>query len=308
MPWLPELFSAPALERIQEKWDRALVTVPFFDGLMTGELDAMLESFAGAPELHHPVRGRIKGVRAFSKFVVETRAWLSQSGSSVEDLDHVIRGGRRGCGEVVLHLEEASGRVSLPVAIVADKEPGGQIDELRMYYSSWPLTGRHANRPPLLQADPEVGTVSDLMKQIRATEVTKAAVQYQGVLTSGGPVKMRPGKGKKGVGPPPAKVSVQDMVTEIRTKFDITDEEALYIRQVTEEKVADAAIGITVKAHRNDWLYLEGPYRGQVNEDIQTTYDDHGRYDELADPKYTDTGGIFDIMAITVIQTHLAAP
>lgn len=154
----------------------------------------------------------------------------------------------------------------------------------------------------------KVGTVSDLMKQIRATEVTKAAVQYQGVLTSGGPVKMRPGKGKKGVGPPPAKVSVQDMVTEIRTKFDITDEEALYIRQVTEEKVADAAIGITVKAHRNDWLYLEGPYRGQVNEDIQTTYDDHGRYDELADPKYTDTGGIFDIMAITVIQTHLAAP
>ena len=172
MPWLPELFSAPALERIQEKWDRALVTVPFFDGLMTGELDAMIESFAGAPELHHPVRGRIKGVRAFSKFVVETRAWLSQSGSSVEDLDHVIRGGRRGCGEVVLHLEEASGRVSLPVAIVADKEPGGQIDELRMYYSSWPLTGRHANRPPLLQADPEVAE-SDVV------------AEYQRALASG---------------------------------------------------------------------------------------------------------------------------
>lgn len=32
-----------------------------------------------------------------------------------------------------------------------------------------------------------------------------------------------------------------------------------------------------------------------------------GRYDELADPKYTDIGGIFDIMAVTVIQTHLSA-
>ena len=31
------------------------------------------------------------------------------------------------------------------------------------------------------------------------------------------------------------------------------------------------------------------------------------RYDELSDPKYTDIGGIFDIMAVTVIQTHLAA-
>jgi type I restriction enzyme R subunit len=49
------------------------------------------------------------------------------------------------------------------------------------------------------------------MKQIRATEVTKAAVEYQGVMTGGGRVKLQPGKGKKGVGPPPVKVSVQDM-------------------------------------------------------------------------------------------------
>ena len=96
------------------------------------------------------------------------------------------------------------------------------------------------------------------------------------------------------------------MISEIRTKFDITDEEALYIRQVTEEKVADPEIRSTVQAHRQDRNYLEGPYRGQVSEDIQTTYDGRGRYEELADPKYTDTGGIFDIMAVTVIQTHLS--
>ena len=149
------------------------------------------------------------------------------------------------------------------------------------------------------------GTVSDLMKLIRATEVMKAAVQFQGILTSGGPVKLQAGRGKKGAGPPPVKVSVQDMITEIRAKFDITDEEALYIKQVTEEKVADPIIRSTVEAHRDDRLYLEGPYRGQVNEHIQTTYDERGRYDELADPKYTGTGGIFDIMAVTVIHTHL---
>ena len=81
------------------------------------------------------------------------------------------------------------------------------------------------------------GSVSDLMKQIRQTEVIKAAVEYQGVTTSAGPVKLKPSKGKKGTGPPPKKVSVQDMIDEIRAKFDITDEEALYIKQVTEEKV-----------------------------------------------------------------------
>lgn len=150
------------------------------------------------------------------------------------------------------------------------------------------------------------GSLSDLMKRIRQTEVIKAAVEYQGVTTSAGPVKLQPGKGKKGTGPPPKKISIQDMIAELRAKFDISDEQALYIKQVTEEKAADPVIRTTVRAHREDSVYLEGAYRGQVNGEIQTAYDGRGRYEELADPKYTDTGGIFDIMAVTVIQTHLS--
>ena len=41
-----------------------------------------------------------------------------------------------------------------------------------MYYSSWPLTGRHATRPPLLQPDPE----------LRESDVV---VDYQDALASG---------------------------------------------------------------------------------------------------------------------------
>lgn len=59
-------------------------------------------------------------------------------------------------------------------------------------------------------------------------------------------------------------------------------------------------------AHIEDRLYLEGAHRGQVNNGIQVVYNDLGRFDELADAKYTDTGGIFDIMAITVIHSHLS--
>ncbi len=57
MPWVPELFSAPVLQRVEEKWQRELVSVPFFDGLMSGELDALAQSFAGEPEVHHPRAG-----------------------------------------------------------------------------------------------------------------------------------------------------------------------------------------------------------------------------------------------------------
>lgn len=152
------------------------------------------------------------------------------------------------------------------------------------------------------------GNVSDLMRQVRQTEVVKAAVEHLGeVRAAGGTVKLRPGGGKPGAGPPPRRVSVQDMIDEIRTRFAISDEEALYIKQVTEQKAADPGIQVTVRAHREDIVFLRGAYRGQVNSDIQRSYNDLARYDELADPKYTDTGGIFDLMAVTVIDGHRAA-
>ncbi len=148
------------------------------------------------------------------------------------------------------------------------------------------------------------GAVSELMKQIRAAQAHKAAVQFQGVVTGAGPVKPRSQRGNGGTRPPLTKVSVQDMIMEIRARFDISDEQALHIRQVIEEKVADPAIRATVEANREDSDYLDGPYRGQVNGEIQATYDEWGRWDELIDIKYTGSGGIFDLMAVTVIQTH----
>lgn len=152
----------------------------------------------------------------------------------------------------------------------------------------------------------KIGSISDLMKQIRETVVTKAAVQYQGVMEGVSSLKTKTGGGKKSLGPIPVKTSVQDMIAAIQEKFKITDEEALYIKQVTEEKTADLGIRSTVVAHRDNRNFLEDTYRGQVNEGIQVTYNSRGRYDELADPKYTDSGGIFDIMAVTVIQNHLS--
>jgi len=151
------------------------------------------------------------------------------------------------------------------------------------------------------------GSVSELMKQIRQTEVVKAAVQYQGEVHSAGTVKLKPGKGAKTAGPPMPKVSVKDMVAEIRKKFNITDEEALYIKEVTTERTKDPAIHSTVMAHREDRVYLEGPFQGMVNGQIQAAYSERGRYDELGDEKYTDPGAIFDIMAVTVISQNLQA-
>jgi hypothetical protein len=181
MPWLPELFSAPVLERFEEKQRRAVVDVPYFDGLMAGELGALVESFADEPQLQHPVRGRIKGVRAFEAFVAETNEWLARHNVSVTEVERVVME-RRGFEEVVLELDTDAGRIGLPHAIVADHDSHGRLTELRIYFSSWLLTGHHANRPPLLQRDPEVrepDVVGEYQRALAAGDVDAIVAAFE---------------------------------------------------------------------------------------------------------------------------------
>ena len=182
MPWVPELFSAPVLEHILDERRREhLAAVPFFDGLMTGEIDALVGSFAGEPELHHPVRGRIKGTAAFERFATDTRTWLAERNVVVEDVNFIVTP-RRGVEEVVLHLERDDGRIALPLALAADRDEAARIIELRIYFSTWPLTGGHAIRPPLLQPDPDLDEpdiVGDYQRALAAGDVAAAVAAFE---------------------------------------------------------------------------------------------------------------------------------
>ena len=157
MPWAPELFSEPVRVRFLEerRRRRELDSVPYFAGFLTGEIDALIGSFAGEPEVHYPVRGRVKGERAFAAYAAATKAWLEDREASIEDVN-IVRTKSRSVGEAVIHLGGGGGPVGLPVVIVTDLRPDARIEEVRVYYSNWPLSGRHAKRTPLLQADPEL--------------------------------------------------------------------------------------------------------------------------------------------------------
>src|SRR5947199_3379761 len=104
MPWAPELFSAPALARLEEKRRQKLVVVQYFDGLMTGELGPLIGSFAGEPELHHPIRGRIRGARAFETYFDEMQAMFRRRIASVEDVDRALVKGH-GFEETIVHFD-----------------------------------------------------------------------------------------------------------------------------------------------------------------------------------------------------------
>jgi hypothetical protein len=156
VPWAPEYFSAPALQAVLDKYRRERMrSVPFFDGLLSGETDALVASFSGVPMVRHPVRGRIEGEAAFRDYIADTTGWLKARNAGVEPVDLVLT---EPCGieEVILHVDHDDGRVGIPWALAADYDADGRILEMRQYFSPWPFTGLRTRRAPLLAADPKL--------------------------------------------------------------------------------------------------------------------------------------------------------
>lgn len=155
------------------------------------------------------------------------------------------------------------------------------------------------------------GTVSELMKLIRATGVVRASVQDRGESGLTTPPTRPPAPrpaGPRQPGQPMRQATVSEMIERLREKYVISDKEALLIREITEEKASDERIQRDVELNRQNVLYLHGVYRTRLNAIIQEAYSERGRFEDLADPKYSATGGIFDSMAHAVILSHLRGP
>ena len=152
---------------------------------------------------------------------------------------------------------------------------------------------------------------------LRVSTATEFASQISGIrgdratVHDHGNIDMPDGKGRQGPrrggghGSPPPRVTIAELINELRTRFPISEEEALCIREVTEEKLADEVIASEVKANRDNRDFLDTRYKSNLNSDIQLAYTERGRLLELVDPKYIGAGGIFDFMAYTVIDFFL---
>jgi SnoaL-like domain len=181
MPWMPEVFTAPLAEaRRTEEAARTNDAVAYYEGILAEEPEALIRSFAGEPRVNDPRVGHVEGARRLRAFVSGTADWLRERDAVVENVA-LTRTQTRTVEEVVLHLlGDDGGRVELPVAIVADRNPDRTLKTIRVYHSMWPLTGEHAVRPPLLPADPELhaeGIVGDYQRAL-------AEGDLQGIVSS----------------------------------------------------------------------------------------------------------------------------
>ena len=171
MPWMPENFTAPIAEaRRAQDIGTANDALPYYEGIMAGEPDALVRSFAAQqPVLDDPRVGYVEGARGLRAFVNGTAEWLREHDAVVENVALTLTPTRT-VEEVVLHLQEDdSERVQLPVAVVSDRNPDRTLKVIRVYHSMWPLTGEHRVRSPLLPKDPNLhaeGTPGDYQRAL----------------------------------------------------------------------------------------------------------------------------------------------
>jgi len=157
---MPEVFTAPVADaqRAQvEKADRTNDAVPYYEGILAGEPVALVRSFAAhQPVLDDPRVGYVEGARGLRALASGTADWLREHDAVVENVA-LTRTPTRTVEEVVLCLLAHDGeRVELPVSVVSDRNPDRTVKVVRVYHSTWPLTGEHRVRPPLLPADPNL--------------------------------------------------------------------------------------------------------------------------------------------------------
>ena len=182
MPWMPEVFSAPIAET-RHAADAASTNdaVPYYEGIMAEEPDALIRSFAGLPLVHDPRVGHVEGAMGLRAFVSGTVEWLRERDAVVENVALTLTRSRT-VEEVVLYLIEAGRRVELPVAIVTDRNPDRTLKTIRVYHSMWPLTGGHRVREPLLPPDPNIivpDVVGEYQRALAAGDLEAVLAAYE---------------------------------------------------------------------------------------------------------------------------------
>jgi hypothetical protein len=154
-------------------------TERYLERVIAGDRAALVASFAGEPAVDDPLGGRARGADAFDRFLTERQAWLVARSARVTP-GRTTRVPERTVVEAALDLREGERSITLPIAVVGDRAPDGRLRAVRVYHSTWPLTGAHRVRPPLLPAAPAL----PLKGAVAAYQRALAAGDVEGILAT----------------------------------------------------------------------------------------------------------------------------
>ncbi|WP_436794628.1 hypothetical protein [Actinospongicola halichondriae] len=93
----------------------------------------------------------LRGSQSSTDWAGDEMAWLADHQAAVQVINHIVTD-TQVSSEYNLAITHEGTRIDLPVHLVADLD-GDRIAALRAYHSTYPLTGAHLIRPPVLTPD-----------------------------------------------------------------------------------------------------------------------------------------------------------
>lgn len=125
----------------------------YYPSIISGRWDWLIEAFEHEPKVNTPLRGAVAGRSAFRNYLTDEQQWLRLH--LAEPVAFALTCGEgRMVSELTLCLQKDGQAIYLPVAMVVD-HGADLISDIRIYHSTWPLSGSHQVRPPML--DPQEG-------------------------------------------------------------------------------------------------------------------------------------------------------
>jgi ketosteroid isomerase-like protein len=132
--------------------------------------------------IYTPIDGKIEGKESIVKYLINLKNWLNTTNAKI-DIINTIESDFRLIIEflVFIELDEGEEPVELPVVIVIDFEDN-LVRNIRIYHSTWPLTGEHIIIKPILKPinnleKPEV--ISEYMKAIKKADIEKVLSLFE---------------------------------------------------------------------------------------------------------------------------------
>lgn len=140
--------------------------------------------------------------------------------------------------------------------------------------------------------------IKDILKNLY---VEKGAVRLEGIETN---PNTKPGKPGGGRGGPSEihKITIPEMLDEIKERYQITHEEEIAINDITLDLESDTTVVETIKANKGNELFLFGSYMKDLIIKIKEKFYDKDMSDKLDLDSYTEEGGIISLMARSIID------
>jgi hypothetical protein len=148
------------------------------------------------------------------------------------------------------------------------------------------------------------GSVSTLKEHLKNLLVEKSTVRYRGIIENPNVNEPAPpprgGNGGGTISGPP-RASIPEVMADLRTAFQITDEEAILINQVIDELLKDTNVVANIVNNLHNSLFMN-TYRNTLKQRVINYYLDHNWEERLYEGPYISPGGIIEYIVQSIIK------